>query len=84
MEREVMIGISILVLSAFALGFVFYVNVFEPFEFLDDPLFGEGLGTLCDSDESCISFCSTNMGRCNRYCKENPSNEFCGIIARGI
>src|SRR3989338_809382 len=29
----------------------------------------EGLGTLCSSQEECRTFCSTNRGRCESFCR---------------
>ena len=76
-------AIAILILAVAALGFVFYINVYEPLAFLDDPLVGDGLGNICDSEESCRNFCHTSRGRCDKYCQENTSNELCGILFGG-
>ncbi|MEK6852593.1 MAG: hypothetical protein AABX59_01810 [Nanoarchaeota archaeon] len=83
MQRDTKIGVIILVLAILALGFVLYMNVYEPLAFLDNPLVGEGLGTLCVSEEKCIDFCHNNKGRCDAYCRENPSNELCDILFGG-
>ncbi len=37
------------------------------------------LGSLCQSEENCISFCLNNRAQCTSYCKENE-NELCKII----
>lgn len=83
MQKDAKIGIIILALAISALGFVFYMNVYEPLKFLDNPLFGEGLGNLCVSEENCRNFCHTNRGQCNEYCQENSSNELCNILFGG-
>ena len=66
------------------LGFSLFVNVKNTFGFLANPLSGSGLGTLCNSEEDCRNFCQNNLGRCNIYCAENPSNELCGKLFGGL
>ncbi|MEK6872870.1 MAG: M23 family metallopeptidase [Nanoarchaeota archaeon] len=39
----------------------------------------QGLGTLCSTNEECISFCQNNLGQCEDYCKGNE-NKLCKII----
>ena len=77
------VGMAILVVSVLALGFVFYVNTINAFDFLSNPVYGEGLGNLCSSEDGCREFCSVNRGRCNEYCLENPSNTFCAKLFGG-
>jgi hypothetical protein len=74
------LGIIILVAAIVLLGLTFYVNVTDALSFWDDPLVGEGFGTLCHSEEECRTFCHNNRGRCNEYCNENPTNELCDTI----
>ena len=83
MQKDAKTGIIILLLAITALGFVLYMNIYEPLAHLDNPLFGHGLGNLCDSEESCRIFCHDNKGRCNTYCQENPSNGLCNILFEG-
>src|SRR3989344_5159397 len=77
------LGIVLLVIVILLLGFTFYVNTSGLFNFLADPLVGEGLGTLCDNEESCKQFCQDNRGRCDNYCQENPANELCNLLFFG-
>ena len=75
----------ILAISAFLLlGFSLFVNINNPFSFLANPLAGNGFGTLCNSEDDCRDFCSNNLGRCNDYWRENPSNELCNSLLRSI
>ncbi len=83
-QRDAKTGIIVLLLAIVALGFVLYMNIYEPLAFLDNPLFGYGLGNLCDSEDNCRIFCHTNKGRCDKYCQSNPSNEVCNILFGGI
>ena len=86
MEKDVTIGIVILILAILLLGFTYTVNdtdmfnVSNIFNFLNEPLLGEGLGPLCSSLSDCQDFCFTNRGRCNSYCQANPTNEICDLI----
>ena len=82
MQRDTKIGIIMLVLAIIGLGFVLYINIYDVLVFLDNPLAGNGLGELCDGKEDCISFCRNSMGRCNVYCRENPSNTLCEALLR--
>jgi|TARA_B100000315_G_C14570631_1_gene585277 hypothetical protein len=66
------------------LGFVFYVNLYNPFSSLENPFVGEGLGTLCFSPEKCQEFCQDNRGRCNDYCESNPTNLLCDELFGGV
>ena len=75
------LGILLLVIVILLLGFSLYSNLTGTFNSLADPLVGEGLGVLCDSEEDCQAFCfGGNMGRCQQYCAENPANELCGRL----
>ena len=68
----------ILVVSSFLLlGFSLFANINGIFNFLANPLIGDGLGTLCNSEQDCKDFCQNNFGRCMSYCADNPSNELC-------
>ena len=80
MEKDKKIGIAIAFLSVVALGVVFYFNVVEPLDYLSNSLYGEGLGNLCASENECGIFCYTNRGRCDEYCRLNPSNPLCGKL----
>ena len=80
MPNDRVIVLIILTLALAALSFVFFVNINNNFEYLADPLVGDGLGTLCSSETDCKNFCSSNRGRCNEYCRENPSNNLCNIL----
>jgi hypothetical protein len=71
------VEISIAVSALVALGFSLFMNIYEPLEYLNNPLYGQGLGNLCDNEDSCKAFCDTSRGRCENYCQENPSNEIC-------
>lgn len=37
----------------------------------------QGLGNLCFSLHECFIFCKNNVGRCNDFCKRNPTHELC-------
>ena len=74
------LGITLLVIAIFLLGFVFYVNISNILKPLENPLVGEGLGQLCSHEEDCIDFCHNNRGQCEIYCRENSSNELCGKL----
>lgn len=74
------LGIVLLVVAIFLLGFSFYVNVSGIFNSLADPLVGNGLGKLCDNENECIDFCHDSKGQCEIYCRKNPSNELCGKL----
>ena len=71
------LGIILLITAIFLLGFSFYSNLTGIFSFLGDPLVGGGFGVMCKSEEDCREFCSNNMGRCNKYCTNNPTNKLC-------
>jgi len=77
------LGIIILVLSLLALGFVYYVNVNDSFDFIADPLYGDGFGALCSSQEDCSKFCLNSMGECISYCESNSINELCKTLSIG-
>ena len=71
----------ILVVSSFLLlGFSLFANINGIFNFLANPLVGDGLGTLCNSEQDCKDFCQNNFGRCSDYCTKNPSNKFCSSL----
>ena len=81
MEREVKIGIVILIISLFLLGIVYFINETNILGFLNKPITsGEGLGPLCPSLSKCQDFCLTNRGRCNSYCQANPTNKICDLL----
>ena len=80
MEKDVKIGIAILIISILLLGFTFIVNVTNAFSFLDKPIIGKGLGPLCSSLSDCQNFCQNSLGLCNSYCQANPANKICGLI----
>ena len=79
-DRTIGIILGILVLSA--LGFVYFVNTSEVFDYLGDQLAGEGMGELCSSRENCQKFCQTSMGRCRVYCQQNPTNSLCRTLIK--
>ena len=39
-----------------------------------------GFGNLCSSRSECFVVCKNSVGRCNNYCKEHPSHEFCKLF----
>ena len=41
----------------------------------------KGFGNFCSSRSSCFVYCKNNVGRCNNYCKQNPSHEFCKLLS---
>lgn len=44
----------------------------------------QGFGSLCSGREECITFCHTNRGQCEKYCKNNK-NELCtSLFQSGI
>ena len=79
MEDETL-GIAILITAVLLLGLAFYTNISGTFNFLADPLAGDGFGTLCDNEDDCGDFCQNNFGRCGDYCTNNPSNELCSKL----
>ena len=80
MEKDVIIGITILILAVLLLGITYTVNAADLFRFLDKPLEGDGLSLLCSSLSDCQDFCQKNMGRCTSYCQANPANKICDLI----
>ncbi len=38
---------------------------------------GEGLGSLCDSKQDCMMYCTNNEQECLAFCDGNPDNELC-------
>ena len=54
-----------------------YFNISSSLYSLGNPLYGEGLGRLCNSEEDCMDFCNNNMGQCNNYCDKNKNNGLC-------
>ena len=81
--KAVAASLIIVILALVALGFVLFMNIYEPLAYLDNPVFGYGLGNLCNGEENCRIFCNDNRGRCIRYCQENPSNGLCNILGIG-
>lgn len=88
MEKDVKIGIVILIIAILLSGITYVVNsanLYDAigfFSFLNKPLMGEGLGPLCSSLSDCQNFCHKNMGRCNEYCQANPTNKICDSITQ--
>jgi len=82
MQSDAVKGIIILILSLAGLGFVYYVNVYGTLDYLADQLAGEGMGELCSSPENCQEFCQSNMGRCQLYCQQNPTNPLCKTLIK--
>ena len=80
MEREVKIGIAILVLTVLLLGITFLINETSIMEPWRKPLLGNGLGPLCSDFEDCQEFCNTNFGICESYCNANPANLICNQL----
>ncbi len=80
MEKDVRIGIVILILAILLLGFTGIINFTNAFSFLNKSIVSEGLGPLCSSLSDCNDFCHTNRGLCNEYCKANPTNKICDLI----
>ena len=64
-------------------GFTLYVNIYDSFDYLADPLAGEGLGQLCSDAEDCGSFCDTSMAMCVKYCQANPEKTLCDTLIGG-
>lgn len=79
MNKDAKIWVVMIILSLFALLVVFYINFTQALNFLSDPLYGEGLGNLCPSEDGCREHCFVlgNRGRCDEYCQLNPSNPLC-------
>ena len=48
-------------------------------EEIQETIQSQGLGNLCSGEEECISFCLSNRGRCEDYCRGNE-NELCSVI----
>lgn len=40
----------------------------------------KGFGNLCSSRSGCFIVCKNNVGRCQNYCKKNPSHQFCKLL----
>lgn len=81
--EESKILVVVIVIGILLLSISLFVNINDSFDFIADPLYGEGLGNLCSSPSECQNFCQDNRGRCDEYCRENPSNIFCSSLFGG-
>lgn len=80
MRGDALRSVIILILSAVALGFVYFVNTRGTLDYLANTLEGNGMGSLCSSPDDCRKFCQNSMGRCHVYCQDNPANRLCQTI----
>lgn len=80
MEKDVKIGVVILILAILLLVATGIINATNAFSFLNKPIVSRGLGPLCSSVADCQNFCYTSMGLCEEYCKANPENKICDLI----